>query len=1208
MPTTCAAQNEDCGPIGDGCGGLLECGNCSGGQKCGVGGKPGVCATPAPPPDAANPCHPETCSELGIGCGPAGDGCGGSLSCGSCTGGETCGGGGPSQCGGSGPCVATTCAALGASCGTQADGCGGMLSCGSCNGGATCGGGGVPNKCGAPAMCTPTTCMALGVHCGPAGDGCGGTLDCPACPADETCGGGGVASTCGAPSCVKTTCAALGVQCGPAGDGCGGTLECGPCPSDSSCGGGGTPSVCGAPGCTPKTCAAFMCGPIGDGCGGTIPCGTCTPPATCGGGGVPSQCGGDADCIPLTCAEQGFNCGLATDGCGDVINCGGGGSGADGGFDASGDAGPECPGAEVCGGGGVPNVCGPVVPCTGLCLAQVPCDGGATTTLTGTVFAPNGTDPIYAATVYVPNGTVAAFTPGVVCGCDALSGDPLVSAVTGVNGQFTLTNVPAGVSFPLVIQLGRWRRQVTIPAIAACTTVDTSSFGACTAASAASATSTTGCLTSFPTVRAQGDIPLMALVTGSNDALECVFRKIGLQDSEFGNPGGPNRMQLYLGDGPTIIETGADTGQGAGPGAMYNASTPLEDELWSTEDAIAAYDMVLFACQGEQVPRGDTACDGQPGCVEAAPSAIQQNVIDFANAGGRIFATHYNYTWLYDAPPFNSTANWAIDPYSENTFECELGGNDSCGETGIINMGFPRGLALAQWLELLYSGGTLGQIAVNTLRDDFAGGVIAPSLLWMNVNDANLGNVPLEMTFDTPVNLPGVPPVPLCGRVEFEDYHVEDTEYAITTGETFPDECDDDPMTPQEKLLEFQLFDLAACVGVPPSCAPATCASLDANCGNPPDGCGNIIQPSCGACTGGATCGGGGTPFVCGGTTCIPSTCASLGLQCGAAGDGCGSALSCPPCEAGTACVAGQCVVPPCTPLTCSVAGPDGAPAECGTPADGCGGTLTCGPCAAGTVCSDTDTCITPMCTPTTCAALDFHCGSPTNGCGGTLDCGSCNPPDTCGGGGTAGVCGSGGCQKATCGSLGFNCGPAGDGCGGELSCGTCTPPETCGGGGKASVCGGTACAPTTCAALGFNCGPAGDGCGGALACGPCPVGEACGAGGKPGVCAPLDAAACVPETCAQRHTTCGPAGDGCGGLLACGTCAPPETCGGGGTPGQCGGPACKPETCTSLGQGCGPAGDGCGGELQCGTCTPPETCGGGGTPGQCGGAVVGPH
>jgi len=99
----------------------------------------------------------------------------------------------------------------------------------------------------------------------------------------------------------------------------------------------------------------------------------------------------------------------------------------------------------------------------------------------------------------------------------------------------------------------------------------------------------------------------------------------------------------------------------------------------------------------------------------------------------------------------------------------------------------------------------------------------------------------------------------------------------------------------------------------------------------------------------------------------------------------------------------------------------------------------------------------------------------------------------------------------------------------------------------------------------------------------------------------------CVPLTCAEQGFQCGPAGDGCGGALQCGTCTAPETCGGGGTRGQCGSIVCHPETCVELGLACGPAGDGCGGELQCGTCVAPETCGGGGTPGQCGSEVAPP-
>ena len=54
-----------------------------------------------------------------------------------------------------------------------------------------------------------------------------------------------------------------------------------------------------------------------------------------------------------------------------------------------------------------------------------------------------------------------------------------------------------------------------------------------------------------------------------------------------------------------------------------------------------------------------------------------------------------------------------------------------------------------------------------------------------------------------------------------------------------------------------------------------------------------------------------------------------------------------------------------------------------------------------------------------------------------------------------------------------------------------------------------------------------------------------------------------------------------------------PDGCQVGGTP------HCK--TCEELGAKCGQVDDGCGHVLQCGTCTPPNTCGGGGTPNVCG-------
>jgi hypothetical protein len=88
-PTTCAAQNLQCGAAGDGCGGALDCGPCPAGEAC----VRGMCTINAT-------CTPTTCSAQGIQCGPAGDGCGNAIDCGPCPTGEICGYSGPGKCGG----------------------------------------------------------------------------------------------------------------------------------------------------------------------------------------------------------------------------------------------------------------------------------------------------------------------------------------------------------------------------------------------------------------------------------------------------------------------------------------------------------------------------------------------------------------------------------------------------------------------------------------------------------------------------------------------------------------------------------------------------------------------------------------------------------------------------------------------------------------------------------------------------------------------------------------------------------------------------------------------------------------------------------------------------------------------------------------------------------------------------------------------------
>jgi subtilisin family serine protease len=110
VPTTCSAQGKNCGTIPNGCGGTLSCGTCSGNSTC----QDNVCV-----------CTPTTCAAQGKNCGTISNGCGGTLSCGTCPSGTSCSN---NVC----VCAPTTCNGR---CGTVSNGCGGWLSCGTCGSG-----------------------------------------------------------------------------------------------------------------------------------------------------------------------------------------------------------------------------------------------------------------------------------------------------------------------------------------------------------------------------------------------------------------------------------------------------------------------------------------------------------------------------------------------------------------------------------------------------------------------------------------------------------------------------------------------------------------------------------------------------------------------------------------------------------------------------------------------------------------------------------------------------------------------------------------------------------------------------------------------------------------------------------------------------------------------------------------------------------------
>src|SRR4051794_246857 len=152
------------------------------------------------------------------------------------------------------------------------------------------------------------------------------------------------------------------------------------------------------------------------------------------------------------------------------------------------------------------------------------CPNGSPTSLTGTVYAPNGTLPLYNALVFVPSGPLPEIPPSLTCdrcGDSASAARATVAAHTDALGHFTLASPPVGKDVPLVVQVGKWRRQVILPEVKAC------QENALTDPE----------LTRLPKNRSEGNLPRIAMTTGACDNLICQVSKIGIDPSEWGITG-----------------------------------------------------------------------------------------------------------------------------------------------------------------------------------------------------------------------------------------------------------------------------------------------------------------------------------------------------------------------------------------------------------------------------------------------------------------------------------------------------------------------------------------------------------------------------------------------------------------------------------------------------------------------------------------------
>jgi hypothetical protein len=430
--------------------------------------------------------------------------------------------------------------------------------------------------------------------------------------------------------------------------------------------------------------------------------------------------------------------------------------------------------------------------CTHLQCQQHSCSGGGSTTISGTVYDPAGKNPIYNVAVYVPNAPVAPLTLGASCyACgDLYTGKPIATALTDASGKFVLPNAPDGKDIPLVVQVGKWRKQLTLPSVTACqdNPLPDKSLR-------------------LPKNQSEGDIPSIAISTGGADTLECLLRRIGLDPTEYG-PGASGTGRIH-------IFQGSDAGMGAGgllggllggggmgmviPGVGYVGPAPNTSPaapkssaaLWDSVADLMPYDILLLSCEGQDTQNMN-----------------QQALHDYASGGGRVFASHFHYAWFNTGPyASENLATWTTGANSIGNVNANI-------VTTLPNGGaFPKGQALKDWL-MGVGALTNGELPIQAARhnaDVTAANTVSQTWITADQSAMTPGAVQY-FSFNTPTDAQINPDhMVQCGRVVYSDLHVGAASMDNPVMPV-PASCTSADLSPQEKALEFMLFDLSSCL------------------------------------------------------------------------------------------------------------------------------------------------------------------------------------------------------------------------------------------------------------------------------------------------------------------------------------------------------------------------------------------------------------
>ena len=457
---------------------------------------------------------------------------------------------------------------------------------------------------------------------------------------------------------------------------------------------------------------------------------------------------------------------------------------------------------------------------------QHTCGDGGSTTITGTVFDPAGKNPLYDVVVFVPNRTPAPITAGIP---RALRELVLVRRPVHRRAD-RLARSPARRLVHAHARAGRNRhparradRQVAHAA------EDPEGHRVRLERSRHAPRS----LQAGPPETGrrehdggadhglQQDLPSIAVSTGGADSLECLLLRAGVSPNEYvgGGTSGTGHVHIYPGcDGQSCGVT-----QNVGPAPNTSpAGLPSDQKLWDSPADIDAYDIVLLSCEGTGTTNPNS-----------------QVLYDYVDSGGRVFAEHWHLTW------FTTLLGTAVAPFPADLATWDVL-NDGAYKNGAISativetlssngQPFPKGEALYQWLAnvgALTSDAGSGELPIAVARGDAtiqAGNTLSQAWIQTDpsVSPASTQYFSFDMPFTPTIDDAGLPNY--CGRVVFSDLHIgaAANDYGGATASasghtnalTTPSGCTTGDLSPDEKALEFMLFDLSSCV-TPVTVAP----------------------------------------------------------------------------------------------------------------------------------------------------------------------------------------------------------------------------------------------------------------------------------------------------------------------------------------------------------------------------------------------------